>query len=240
TGTAGTASLTVLGPPTITKSFGAATIPVGGTTSLSFTVTNPNSTGTLTGINFTDTLMGGLQVVNPSVVTGTCDSGTITAVAASTSISLAGASLAGGGTCTFSVNVTGTTAGVINNSVTAASPDGGTGTAGTASLTVLGPPTITKSFGAATIPVGGTTSLSFTVTNPNSSGALTGINFTDTLTGGLVVASPNGVSGACNGGTVTAVSGSTSISLTGGKRNAGLSCTVTVNVTGMIAGVVNN
>src|SRR5208283_1810962 len=190
--------------------------------------------------NFTDTLTGGLVVASPNGVSGACNGGTVTAVSGSTSISLTGGKRNAGLSCTVTVNVTGMIAGVVNNSVQANSPDGGTGTAGTASITVLGPPTITKSFGAATIPVGGTTSLSFTVTNPNSSGALTGINFTDTLTGGLVVASPNGVSGACNGGTVTAVSGSTSISLTGGKRNAGLSCTVTVNVTGMIAGVVNN
>lgn len=55
----------------------------------------------------------------------------------------------------------------------------------------LSPPTITKAFCAASIPLNGATSLTFTVTNPNTS-VLTGIAFTDNLPAGLTVAStPN-------------------------------------------------
>jgi uncharacterized repeat protein (TIGR01451 family) len=97
---------------------------------------------------------------------------------------------------------------------------------------------LAKAFGAASIPVGGSTSLTFTVTNP-SSPAKTGIGFTDTLPSGLVVATPNGLTNTC-GGTVTATAGSSSISLTGVALSPATSCTFAVNVVGTAVGVQNN
>jgi len=41
-------------PPTIMKAFGASSIPLNATTSLTFTISNPNAASTLTGIAFTD------------------------------------------------------------------------------------------------------------------------------------------------------------------------------------------
>ena len=90
--------------------------------------------------------------------------------------------------------------------------------------------TLTKSFGEVSIRPGGTTSLTFTLTN-SSPTTLTGLAFTDVLPTGLVVATPNGLTGSCGGGTITAVAGSTSISLTGATLAASSSCTFSVNVT---------
>src|SRR5207244_5576206 len=120
----------------------------------------------------------------------------ITAVAGSGSISLSGGTLtaspAAGSSCTFSVKVTGTSAGVKNNSVQVTSTEGGTGNTSNASLTVVAPPTISKAFGAGSIPLNGSTSLSFTITNPNTASALSGVAFTDNLPSGVVVAAvPN-------------------------------------------------
>ena len=70
----------------------------------------------------------------------------------------------------------------------------------------VAPPTIAKAFGAASIVVNGTTTLTFTLTNPNPGIALNGVGFTDNLPAGLVVATPNGLASTC-GGTVTAVAG---------------------------------
>jgi uncharacterized repeat protein (TIGR01451 family) len=93
-------------PPVLTKSFAAVSIGNPSTIGLTFTLKNPNTVVTLTGLAFTDTLPTGLVVSNPSVVTGTCDAGTITAVAGSNTIALgnpgAGATLAPGASCTFS------------------------------------------------------------------------------------------------------------------------------------------
>ena len=92
----------------------------------------------LTGIGFTDSLPAGMAVATPSGLTGSCGGGTITAAAGSGTISLAGASLAGSASCTFSANVTGTTLGVKNNTTSAVtSVEGGSGGTASASITVV-------------------------------------------------------------------------------------------------------
>ena len=230
-------------PPTIVKSFGAASIPLNGSTSLSFTITNPNASTALTGVGFTDTLPAGLVVSTPNGLTGSCGGGTITATAGSGSVSLASAALALSASCTFSVNVTGSTLGTKNNTTGAVtSVEGGTGGTGSASVTVvaIGPPTIAKSFGAGSIALNGSTSLSLTISNPNASTTLSGVGFTDTLPAGLVVSTPNGLAGSCGGGTITATAGSGSMSLAGATLAGSASCTFSVNVTGTTAGTQNN
>src|SRR6185436_8300317 len=101
-----------------------------------------------------------------------------------------------------------------NNSVTVTSTNGGTGNTSTASVNVTTTLTIAKSFGLATLPLNGSTSLTFLISNPNAALGLTGVAFTDTLPAGLLVATPNGLSGACGSGTITATAGSGSVSLT--------------------------
>ncbi|GAB3970096.1 hypothetical protein GCM10027615_25750 [Plantactinospora veratri] len=234
-----------IAPPTISKAFADAIIPLDGTTSLSFTLTNPNPGTGLTGVSFTDALPAGLVVATPSGVAGSCGGGTITAAAGGGSISLAGAALPAGGSCTFSVNVTGTTSGTkANTSGPVESDQSGPGAAAAATVTVapavVAPPTISKAFEDAIIPLDGTTSLSFTLTNPNPGTALTGVEFTDALPAGLVVASPSGVAGSCGGGTITAAAGGGSISLAGAALPAGGSCTFSVNVTGTTSGTKAN
>jgi uncharacterized repeat protein (TIGR01451 family) len=237
-----TATLAVVAPPTIAKNFGTASIAVGSTTGLTFTLTNPNASTVLTDVGFTDTLPSGLVVATPNGLSGSCGGGTITASAGSGSISLSGATLTGGASCSFTVNVTGTTGGTKNNTTSAVtSSNGGSDGAASASLDVVAPPTIGKAFGAATLVVGGTTSLTFTLTNPAVNAvALTGVAFTDPLPAGLVVATPNGLTGSCGGGTITATAGSGSVSLSGATIAAGASCTFSVNVTAVATGNQTN
>jgi uncharacterized repeat protein (TIGR01451 family)/fimbrial isopeptide formation D2 family protein len=238
-GNTSSANLTVINPPAIAKAFGAATIPLNGTTSLTFTLSSTNANLTLNGVGFTDNLPAGLVVATPNNLATTCG-GTATAVAGSSSVSLSGASLAPAASCTLSVDIQGTTAGVKNNSVIATSTNGGTGNTANASITVVGPPTISKAFGAASIPLNGSTSLTFTVSNPNTTVALTGVAFSDTLPAGLVVSTPNGLTGTCGAGTITATTGTGTISLSGGTIAASGSCTFSVNVTGTTAGAKSN
>ena len=231
-------------PPTIAKSFGAVTMLVNESTSLSFTIDNPNKTTTLTGVGFTDALPQGLLVSTPNGLTGTCGGGNIVASAGSGAISLTGATLVGSASCTFSVNVTGTSLGTKNNTTSAVtSVEGGAGGTASASVTVgagVAPPTIAKSFAAASIVLNGSTSLSFTIRNPNQSTTLTGVGFTDALPAGLVVSTPNGLTGSCGGGTIVATAGSGAISLTGATLAVSASCTFSVNVTGTTSGTKNN
>ena len=226
-------------PPTIAKSFGATTIPLQGTTTVSFTLTNPNGDTTLNNIGFTDTLPAGLIVAMPNGLTGACGAGTITATAGTGTIGLVGTTGSPGANCTFSVNVTGMTAGVKVNSVTVTSTEA-TGNTASATVTVVAPPAIAKQFGAASIAFGGTTTLTFTVTNSNATTALTGVAFTDTLPSGLAVSTPNELTGSCGGGTITATTGSSSVILTGATIAASDQCTFSLNVTGTTAGTKNN
>jgi uncharacterized repeat protein (TIGR01451 family) len=131
-------------PPSIASSFVPTSVAVGGDSALSFTITNPNASGSLTGVSFTDTLPSGLVLDNPSGLTGSCGSSSvITANPGGTTISLTGGSVSAGKTCTFSVDVNSNTAGVYQNSTGAvSSANGGTGNSDTESLTVLAPPTI--------------------------------------------------------------------------------------------------
>ena len=226
-------------PPAITKGFGALTILPGGTTSLTFTLNNPNAYVPVTGIAFTDNLPAGLVVATPDGLTNTCG-GTATAVAGATSASLSGATLGAGAACTMAVSVTGTTPGVKDNSVQVASAIG-IGNTSNATLTVSPslPQTIAKVFGASIIPTNGTTSLTFTLHNPNALASLSGLAFTDTMPAGLVVAAPNLLTNTC-GGTVTASAGASSASLSGATLAAGASCSMVVGVTGTTPGVKNN
>lgn len=102
------------------------------------------------------------------------------------------------------------------------------------------PPAISKSFNLGTIGVDNTSVLTFTITNPNPAASLAGIAFTDTYPAGLVNGASPSVVNNC-GGTVNAVAGAGSISLSGGTISAGTStCTITVNVTSALAGTYNN
>ena len=146
--TSNTASITVIGPPSIAKAFGAASINLNGTTTLTFTITDPNATVALTGVAFGDTLPAGLAVANPNGLTGSCGSGTITTgtVSGFSVVNLAGGTIAAGGSCTFSVNVVGTTSGhKVNTTGTVTSSNAGSGNQATASIDVVAPDlTITK------------------------------------------------------------------------------------------------
>jgi hypothetical protein len=125
-------------PPTISKAFGAGTFAQGGATTLSFTLTNPTqNVAALSGVGFTDNLPAGLVVATPNGLAGSC-SGTITAVAGSTSVSLTGSTLAASGSCSFAVNVTAVATGAQNNKTGAVtSAEGGDGGTASASVTVV-------------------------------------------------------------------------------------------------------
>jgi len=154
-------------------------------------------------------------------------------VAGSNTIALSGATLAANASCTFSVNVTANAVGAMNN-VTGniTSTEAGAGGTASASLQVsaLAAPTIVKAFGATSSPIGATTPLTFTIANPNPTSTLTGIGFTDTLPGGLLVANPNALSGTCGGGTINAIAGTSSIALSGATLSGGSSCIFIVNI----------
>src|SRR6266498_3510467 len=162
--------------PTISKSFSPNPIVKGSTSTLTFTLNNTAAGNrALTGVTFSDVLPSGLSIANSS--TSQCG-GTLTTTAATRTIALTGGSLAAGGSCSFNVTVTGATEGQYDN-VTGyvSSTESGTSTNyATASLNVIAPPVLAKSFSPASIFTGNTSTLTFTITNPNINHALSGIS----------------------------------------------------------------
>ncbi|MBW6472770.1 MAG: DUF11 domain-containing protein, partial [Anaerolineaceae bacterium] len=228
--------------PTITKSFSPDPIIKGSTSTLTFTIRNTASGNVAqTGISFTDILPDGLTVLDAT--TSACN-GTNNLVTSSSnrSITLTGGSLAAGATCTFQVPVIGEIQGLHENISGFLSSDqsGTTTNYATDTLTVIAPPQIIKNFGSTAIMVGESTSLSFTISNPNTSTSLTGISFTDTLPAGVEV--ENASSSVCNG-TLTNSDNDPSrdtVHLSEASLLPGTSCTITVMVSGTTEGLKEN
>ena len=231
------AAALAIAPPSLAMSFSPTTIGLNGTTTLTFTAFNPEGNPTLSGLAFTHTLPAGLSVANGSRTVCFDGSGTLTMSGGHT-LAFSGASLPETWQCQFSVTVTGTALGVFNNTTgPITSANGGTGNTASAALEVVAPPTIAMVFGTPVLAQGTSTSLTFTITNPNSASTLTGIGFADAFPGGLVVAYPNGLTGSCGGGTITADPSSSAVSLGGASLGPDTSCTFSVDVIGAADGV---
>jgi hypothetical protein len=131
-------------PPTLASQFTPAGIGTGGTGTLVFTLTNPNTSGMLTGLGFSDTLPSELVVDRPNGVNGTCGAaGALTAPSGSSTISLTGGALVAGGTCSVQVSVTSSVPGTYQNSTgPVTSAEAGNGTGDTQTLTVFGLPSV--------------------------------------------------------------------------------------------------
>jgi uncharacterized repeat protein (TIGR01451 family) len=131
------------GTLTFSKAFGAGSVSLGGSTSLTLTLGNTRAS-VKNNVTFTDTLPAGLVVASPSNLTANvnCIGGSIAATPGGNTVSWTAGSLApdpGMTTrCVISLTVTATSLGTKNNTVTATDDDEDTATA-TASLTVTTP-----------------------------------------------------------------------------------------------------
>ena len=239
---AGTSATVDVSLPGVSKAFSASTAPLNTTATLTITLSNP-SAAAMTGAAFTDTLPSGLTASAPG---GTCVG---TKAASGATVSITGGTIPAGGSCTVTATVTATSIGLKINII----PVGGltvTGptamvnaTEATDDITVLAPPTITKSFLTSPIlPNSGTSTLQIVLTN-GSSAAMTAATFTDTFPvapGAMTVADLT-TSNSCSGsllnnlGTALAI-GSAGVRLTGGIIPANGSCTILVNVKASLAG----
>jgi uncharacterized repeat protein (TIGR01451 family) len=239
TGNTASATLTVVPKPTISKAFGTPYILPSGTTSLTLTLNNPTALA-LTNVAFTDAFPTDLLIASPNALNNGCG-GTVTATAATGVVSLSGGNLIANGSCTITLDVTSSVTGTYNNTTSGVSSTQ-TGTAGavsnTASLSVVNKPSITKSFSPTSIVAGSASTLTLVISNPNAI-ALTSLGFTDNFPTDISVASPPVIVNGC-GGTFAPVANDVSINLANGSIAANSTCTVKVNVTGLIAGSYAN
>lgn len=101
-------------------------------------------------------------------------------------------------------------------------------------------PDLTKSFSPATTSINIPATLTFTLTNGTGLFNQPNLSFTDNLPAGLVVAPTPSIVNSC-GGTVTATSGSGTITISGAQLGSGTaSCQVKVNVLATVPGSYSN
>jgi uncharacterized repeat protein (TIGR01451 family) len=245
--TAVTATLTrVVTAVTINKGIDPPNIFFGQPSTLTVTVTNPTGGIKLTNMGFVDDMAiptPGMVVYSVPTATTTCTSGIVTATPGASTFALSGASLNAGANCTVSLQVTLTTTGNRTNNLPIGVITSREGVSNTAaaqqSLSASPALTVTKGFFPPGIVVNGRSALVITITNkvPNP---LTGVNLTDPLPTNVVVAATPNASTTCPAGTINAVSGASSIVLTGATLAASANCKVTVNVTSAVTGTFAN
>jgi len=256
-GNAATDSLFVFPAPVFTKTFLDSPVVAGGSTRLQFSITNTSLTSMATDISFIDELTTFLpfpvSVTLPAA--GFCGGGaSMSLIGLGTDrqgLFMAGGSLAAGASCTFEVTIDlpATLPAGFQTNVSqelTATVDGATVTAGpaVASFEVVAGPQLVKEFVDDPVLPGGTATLRFTLTHDqNASADATGIAFNDdlnaALTGLVAVGLP--MNDVCGVG--SQVSGTSTVSFTGGTLAPGASCQfdVTVQVPmAALAGVYTN
>ncbi len=248
--TSASATLSVVAPPSIAKSFSPTAIKVGGISTMSFTLSN-GSAFDLTGASFTDTLTN-MTIASPLEVGGTCTNITHTAVSGGSSFNLTSATIPAGGSCSVTVEVTSSTAGAHDNTTSGVDTDqtGVGAVSNTASLLVLEPPVLTKSFEPVLIQTGTVSTLTFTVTNPNGIQIQLDrfpFSFKDIFPSGMTVASPPNASSICSSGFIrnaadngAVFAGDTGVTIENGFVPANGTCIFKVDVTASAAGTYDN
>ncbi len=237
---ANTADLTVdIGRPGFMKCFSPTTISSGDRSTLTFTIDNSSNDNPAYYLAFSDTLPTGMVVADPPNATTTCG-GTILAAAGTNLISLEPfntiSSVAGGSSCTVTVDVTASGNGTLSNSSGSLSAymSGTPLTCGKANAVL----TITrnalhlqKSFVDDPIPAGSQGMLRFTISNYDRENAATAITFTDDLDAALagLTASDLPQNDVCGNGSL--LSGSGTLTLSGASLAPQASCTFAVPVT---------
>lgn len=233
-------TLTVSDALLFAKSFTPDVILSGDVSTLTFTLDNSANNQSATSIDFIDNMPVEILVANPANINNTCTGGTLTATSGTSTISYTGGSLAANSTCEISVDVTSSTIGSFTNiSGTLTSSLGNSGAA-TDVLDVINPLLFAKTFTPDVIVSGAITTLSFTIDNTVNNQPVTAIDFVDTMPAEILIASPANISNTCTGGTLTAVSGTSSINYSGGSVAANSSCSISVDVTSSTLGLHTN
>ena len=226
-------------PPTVTKSFSPSSIPLGSSSDLSISISNPNAVA-LSNVAFSDTLPSGLTLT--SIPNSTQCGGSVSWDSTSGILALSGGALAAKGSCTVVASVTGASSIVYPNSVTVTASSG-TSNISTASLTVVAPPQITKVFNSGSILANGTSTLTFDILNPlSNSAALTGVGFVDSLPDGVKVAATpaSSISTDCGSASFIPAANATTLTLSGAAIDVGKTCEVKVDVTATNGGTYVN
>ncbi len=235
--------------PTFTKVFAPDTIGPGGVSMLTFTITN-GSVAPVTDLDFTDNLPLGMTIADPAIASSDCTNPVLSAPVGGGTFALSDGGVPGTSACTVMVQVTSSTTGAhVNTSGDLTSSAGNSETA-TDTLTVAtNRPGFSKSFAPSSVPLGGRSTLTFTINNTANVSAVTNLDFTDNLPVGMVIAALANASTDCEStvpASLIAVSGTSVVTLDADGTvafpvlGAGATCTVFVDVIGEVSGDLDN
>ncbi|MFA5590925.1 MAG: DUF11 domain-containing protein [Lysobacteraceae bacterium] len=227
--------------PAVAKQFDPDSIDVGGSSTLTITLTNANAGPATLTSDLVDTLPAGVTLTGTPVTTCV---GTVAGTAGGSVITLqTGAQIPGGtpGSCTITAPVTSDTPGTFTNTI----PAGGLVTdlgsnllPAEDDLTVTAtPPTVTKMFAPDTIGNGGISTLTITLGNTNTVAAVLTADLVDNLPAGVTLASVP--TSSCTGTVAGSIGGSTIILASGSEIPVG-GCTISASVTSTTSGTVTN
>ncbi len=249
---AASATLFVVNKPTVSKSFANSTRNPGQANRLTVTITNGSSV-TLSGVALTDTLPAGVEIASTPNTGGTCvttGNGTINANAGGGTLSISGATIAPGASCTFYVDVVSNSPGTyinyipINSIVTNEGLSNNPGDA-QAQFTVNNPPTVSKAFNPVSIDgsgvgVGvGISTLQINLGNPNAGAITLSSALVDAFPATVLAALTPNVGGTCPGAKTVAANRA-SISYASGASIPSGGCTILVDVVSTTPGTYTN
>jgi uncharacterized repeat protein (TIGR01451 family) len=250
-------TLTIVAP-SASKAFSPGTVMAGFDSTLTITVTRPNSAAQVwTDFTITDNLPAGHTVSPVAPTAGTCV-GTLTAPVGGSSIAFTSTAVpppAVNASCTIRVNVrtpTGSTGTALNRIlpgqfVVNYAGGGSFSNTGNIDANISRTTTsvsLTKSFEPPVVDLLGVSRMFLRIVNTAGTAVnLTGVNLLDTLPAGLVVANPANAAftgTGCSLGTLTATPGDNKVTLTNASVNAGRICSIEVDTQALAAGNLIN
>ena len=243
-GNASSETLFVNEAPFLTKTFLTDPVGAGNSVTMEFTIVNQSFTSAATDITFNDDINAFVSgaTVTALPAAGFCGAGSTAFTfinIGQLNLSVIGANLPAGGSCTFTVDLqlpNNVQTDVYTNTTTTISGtvDGTTqfGNSASADVTIVAGPTLEKEFIDDPVLPGDTVTLRYTLTNGDKGATFdaTGIGFTDDFN--AVIAGLQAVGLPINDvcGTGSSISGTTTLTLSGGNLLASESCTFDVTL----------
>ena len=251
-----TGTLTVVAPGTASKAFSPTSVSAGTDSLLTITISRPATGPAWANFTIIDNLPAGHTVsTTVAAPAGNACVGTLTATPGTSVVQFASTTPPASNTsCTIRVNVkTPATAGTSTNTITpgqfVVSFVGEGSFSNTANITanltrVSGSVSLTKSFDPAVVNLLGTSKMFLRIVNTAGNAVeLTGVNLTDNLPAGLVIANPASpafTGTGCSLGTLTATPGDNKVTLVGATVGKGRICTIEVMTQALAAGNLIN
>lgn len=236
------ATLTVsdAGAPLFTKAFSPDTLAQGEISTLTFTIDNTANAILADSMAFDDVYPTGMITADDPNIVNDCG-GTLTSAAGGASTSLTDGTVAEGASCTISVDVRAIGTGALDNTTTELTSTLATATAASATLTSTAAtaPVLAKSFSPSSIAQGEVSTLTISIDNAANAIEAASMELTDTFPSGMIVASTPALTNTC-GGTVSAVAGTGTLTLSNGMVAEATSCEITVSVRAIETGALVN